>query len=293
MPARRIAAQRGLTLVELLVSLLLTSVLALACASLYQAGGTAYRTVDEAQALQDTGRFVLEVIGRSVRNAGFRNHSMPATTTGLPGIRGFDNSKASAVKVNEGDGDARGRGVNQSDTLALRFHGTSPPGDPATPDGAAMDCLGIAQRAPSTPADVGLSLFAVEISSSGEPELRCTSSGKPSSRSRQTQPIAMGVETFQVAYGTDANEDGTADRWTDATSVTDWTAIVAVRVGMVLRGGIGSAQGKKDSAAGGKLYPLGETFAGAGHEGREFTVPADGRLRRVVGATFQLRNPQD
>jgi type IV pilus assembly protein PilW len=264
-------------------------VLALACASLYQAGGAAYRTVDEAQALQDTGRFALEVIGRSVRSAGFRNHSVPSTGAGMPGVRGFDNSRASAVKVNEGDGDSRGRGVNQSDTLAVRFHGTSLPGSPATPDGTAMDCLGIAQRAPSGPADVGLSLFAVEVSASGEPELRCTSSGKPSSGSRQTQPIAIGVETFQVAYGTDADADGTADRWTDATSVADWASVVAVRVGLVLRGGIGSAQGN----AGGKLYPLGETFAGAAHAGREFMAPADGRLRRVVGATFLLRNPQD
>ncbi|MET0312094.1 MAG: PilW family protein [Burkholderiaceae bacterium] len=285
--------QRGLTLVELLVSLALTCVLTIASAQLYETGSASYRTVDEAQAMEDTGRLALDLIGRSVRQAGFRNftqrdasgaaHTRRAGAGISPGVRGYDNSRTTPVTLNQGDGRTGSDGLNGSDTLALRFHGSSLPNDPAEPDGTVIDCLGIAQRTPVSETDIGLSLFAVDIGSSGEPELRCTSAGKPSSRKRQTQPIALGVESFQVAYGSDTDGDGLPETWSDATGVAAWSRVAAVRVGLVVRGSPGSAQGTQAA----RLHPLGESF------GTAFNAPADGRLRRVFTASWQLRNAQE
>lgn len=288
-----VRAQRGLTLVELMVSMALTCLLTVAAAELYQAGSASYRTVDEAQAIEDTGRLALELIGRAVRQAGLRNFTQRdakgmahTRRTGggiLPGVRGFDNSRASASSINAGDGESRGNGYNASDTLALRFHGSSMPGNAGEPDGTVLDCLGIAQRTPASESDTGLSLFTVDVGASGEPELRCTSAGKPSSRRRQTQPVALGVETFQVAYGTDTNGDGAPDTWTAADGVAAWSRVAGVRVGLVVRGAPGSAQ----RAVPARFHPLGESF------GPAFDAPADGRLRRVFTASWQLRNAQD
>lgn len=286
-------AQRGLTLVELMVSMVLTCLLAVAAAELYQTGSASYRTVDEAQAIEDTGRLALDLIGRSVRQAGLRNftqrdgkgmaHTRRTGAGILPGVRGFDNSRASAASINAGDGDSRGNGYNASDTLAVRFHGNSLPGNPEEPDGTVLDCLGIAQRTPASEADAGLSLFTVDASASGEPELRCTSAGKPSSRKRQTQPVALGVETFQVVYGSDTDGDGSPDTWTDAAGVAAWGRVAVVRVGLVVRGAPGSAQ----RAVPARFHPLGTSF------GAVFDAPADGRLRRVFTASWQLRNAQE
>ena len=67
--------------------------------------------------------------------------------------------------------------------------------------------------------------------------------------------------------------------------------MVAVRVGMVLRGPVGSGQGKSATTSENDLYPLGKDFAGTSTEaGLKLTPADDGRLRRAVAATFMLRN---
>ena len=55
--------QSGLTLIELLVSLVLASIITLAATALYSVTVSSYKTVDAAQELQDSRRFALEVIG--------------------------------------------------------------------------------------------------------------------------------------------------------------------------------------------------------------------------------------
>ena len=294
--------QSGLTLIELLVSLVLASIITLAATALYSVTVSSYRTVDAAQELQDSGRFALEVIGQAARMAGYQNYTQrdglgrdnsrrfPGAT--LPTVRGFNNSTIKSSTVNEGDGATDNGGLNLSDTLAFRFHGSSKLNNAAEEDGSIIDCLGIAKSYPANPADVGLSLFSVAVDSIGEPALRCTSS-----TSTTPQPIVKGVETHQVMYGLDTNGDSVPRQWVSGQNITttdDWRKVVAVRVGLVIRGDVGSSQGASATAAENDFYPLGKEFTGSSTEaGLKFTSPNDGRLRRVFNATFKLRNPQD
>ncbi|PUA95941.1 MULTISPECIES: PilW family protein [unclassified Acidovorax] len=302
--------QQGLTLVELMVSLVLASLITLAAVGLYTVGISSYRTVDAGQELQDNGRFALEVIGQAARQAGYENYpegyglrwtDTYATNTSLfPSVRGANNAKVASVTSVNDDGTNDNGGYNSSDTLAFRFHGASLQSDRTKADGSMIDCQGVAQTAPLLPndmSDVAVSLFWVKVDSTGEPSLQCISRGDPASPSRNTQPIIKGVESFQVMYGLDVNANSVPEKWVSANDVTNWTQVSAVRVGFVLRGPPGSSQGYQGASATAnenKLYPLGATFTGSSTEAALiFTPPADGRLRRTFNATFTLRNPQN
>ena len=66
----------------------------------------------------------------------------------------------------------------------------------------------------------------------------------------------------------------------------NWNNVVAIRVGMGIRGAKGFAQ-----VQGLILYLLGADFVGSfAEDGLEFVSPDDGRLRRAFSATFMLRN---
>ena len=304
--------QQGLTLVELLVSLVLASLVTLAAVALYTVGISSFRTVDAGQEIQDNGRFALEVIGQAAHQAGFQNYQegyglrwdttyITNPTSVYPTVRGFNNSKVASVSSADNDGATDNGGYNNSDTLALRFHGASLQSNRAKADGSMIDCQGVAQTAPLLPGDlkdIALSLFWVKVDNTGEPSLQCISRGNPEKTSvRNTQPIVQGIETFQAMYGIDTNADSMPEKWVSANNVTNWTQVSAIRVGFVLRGAPGSSQGYQGasvSADENKLYPLGKTFTGSNTEvGLVFTPPNDGRLRRVFNATFTLRNPQN
>lgn len=305
--------QKGVTLVELMVSLVLASVITLAAVALYITGLSSYRTVDAGQELQDNGRFALEVIGQAVRQAGFQNYpeghglrwsDTYVTNTDLyPTIRGFNNAKVTSITSVDNDGANNNGGVNNSDTLALRFHGASKASDRTKADGSMIDCQGVAQTAPLQANDlsaVALSLFWVRTETDNEPSLQCISRGSPAASTfvRNSQPLIRGVETFQVMYGIDSETppNSVPNQWVSAQSIgtNDWTKVAAIRVGFVLRGAPGSSQAPKGSTEDNKLYPLGKDFTGNSTEaGLVFTPPNDGRMRRVFNATFTLRNPQN
>ena len=316
---------RGLTLVEVLVSITLMLMITVATVALYSANSAGKRTVDASQQLDDTARFAFQLIGEAVRNAGYANSAMlsrgiesdgilaapggtvsnlfnacetTANTTPCP-ILGFDNSKVTSSNFGSKDSNA----PNASDSLAVRFYGSGADGRSGKdlPDGTMRTCGGTAVAAsasglPTTEGELGLSVFYV-ADDNGEPSLVCSSD--PGTGTRDTNAIVRGVETLQIMYAVDrclpasspatCTRDGVPDRWVSAGDVAtlDWRFVKAVRVGLVLRGGPGSAQ-ISDTAA---LYPLGNDFSsGSTETGLKFTPTADGRLRRTYTSTFLLRN---
>ncbi len=90
------------------------------------------------------------------------------------------------------------------------------------------------------------------------------------------QPLVPGVESMQVLYG--LGTGGIVNRYVAASAVTDWSHIVAVRLGFLVQGQAGS--GATGSTALSQFSVLGTTI----------TVPSDGRLRHVFEMTINLRN---
>jgi type IV pilus assembly protein PilW len=318
--------QRGLTLVEIMVSMVLMLLVAIATVALYNVSSSSYRTVDANLELQDSARFAMEVIGQAARSAGYQDRTGPATGSEQLADEVFGPTNPPDTWRIEGRNGAVLAGadtasssysnsgvVNSSDAMMIRFFGANMP-DPANPafakkdaslkpvpDGSMIDCSGRAVPYPSSSADVGVSAFFVKTLN-GEPELYCMS--WDGAAFRETQ-VVRGVETLQIVYGVDTNNDEVADKWLGADVISDdaavtpnWNHVVAMRVGMVLRGPAGSGQGQSANAADNALYPLGKAFTcentasscTPSEAAHKFALPDDGRLRRAFATTFLFRS---
>lgn len=306
--------QRGLTLVELMVSMVLMLVITLAAISLFSTFSASYKTADNSQGMQDDARFTLNIIGRALQNAGFQSRVGPVTATDLTDkvFVGLDpnadewrveGANASTLTTGSSLTPSTSGVVNASDVLTTRFFGANlaNPTNPSVAqwnsgvpvaDGSMVDCSGRAIPYPDGAGNLGVSAFFVKTVD-GEPELQCASYN-PSSAFFSVSQVARGVEAFQVAYGvdTDAVADGVPNQWlsadnswSDKLHFPNWNRVVAVRVGLVMRGDVGSAQASVTTG----LHPLGEGFSS--EAAWTFTAPADGRIRKVFNATFLLRNP--
>jgi type IV pilus assembly protein PilW len=196
--------------------------------------------------------------------------------------------------------------LNGSDILVVRFQGMSAASNVVMGDRSMLNCGGGAEAAPAN-ANLGersVSLFHLSRdTNSGEASLSCATYRDGWKASR---PLVEGVESFQVLYGTDAVEpgvapvantnDSVADRWLRADQLTvagdavatraNWRRVRAVRIGLVLRGPVGSAV----EIAARSVLPLGATFAHADDIGSVLLAPADGRLRTSHSFTLHLRN---
>lgn len=319
--------QQGLTLVELMVAMVLMLLVSIATVALYNVSSSGYRTVDANQELQDNARFAMEVIGQAARSAGYQDRTGPASVGLLLADEVFGPTKRETWRVEGRNGATLGGGtsslsyatsgvVNSSDALVIRFFGATLP-DPANPalpkfsggnpvpDGSMIDCSGRAVPYPSGSADVGVSAFFVKTLS-GEPELYCKSWNSETGAFSETQVI-RGVETLQILYGVDTStpRDDIADRWLSANASWDdpaaspnWNDVVAMRVGMVLRGPPGSSQGQSATASDNDLYPLGKAFTcestaascSPTESAHKLTPANDSRLRRAFTTTFLFRS---
>lgn len=317
---RRIRPHAGLSLVELMVSLAIGMFVVLAGASLLLSTKAGYAAQSEAALIEDTGRYALENISRSVRQAAYENWDsdeapIVSKATYSANIAGFD---ASTLKsASEGIDSPIARSVNGSDILAIRFFGSG--GGPEG-DGTMVNCAGFSVPAPKSQSDAederGWSIYYVAEDATGEPELYCKYRGDSG---WTAQAIARGVESFQVLYGVDTDGDGTMNRLCTATEIdalddtlvleganaversrdrirnTYWKKVVLVKIGLLVRGARtvrGDVQKIRydlfgeDYAAAHAASDLGTTI-----EEAKLARPAKNRIRKVFSGTIQLRNP--
>lgn len=206
---------------------------------------------------------------------------------------------------------------NGSDVLVVRYQGvTNPPDYPIVADrnkadNTMINCMGQGEASLITGDlnDRAASIFHVTREDNGEPSLSCSYYKFASSGGGwvASTPLIEGVESFQVLFGTDgvspglapsatAVQDTVAERWLRADQLAvagnpaatreNWRRVRAVRVGLVLRGPVGSAL----QASTATLAPLGSLYASTNDTGSNLAVAADGRLRQQSTFTVHLRN---
>lgn len=302
--------QRGITVAELLVAMTIGLFVALAAASLLVAANAAYLGQTQSAQADEGGRYALEVIGRAVRQASHLDwqHADPGAVMGNASAARLAGLDASSVPKNShGIANALASSVNGSDMLAVRFPGA---GSPPAGDGSVVDCAGF----PVHKNEEGWSIFYVERSAAGEPELRCKYRG---AGGWGADAVIAGVDSFQVLYGVDTDEpaDGVPNRYLNASAVdaldaalelsgasaaeqeadhnrrTWWKRIVSVRYALLLRGA-------RSGADAGRVYDLfgpayGEAY-GTADRGTRLRADALARdaqpaERRVYSATVALR----
>lgn len=319
--------QQGLTLVELLVAMAISAVVALAAISALIISRQGFTTVDAASQLRDNARFATDLIQRLGVQTGFVEIDMAATTrpadltpNPITKVFGFNNSisTSSSTTFTVAANTASTSVGFGSDILILRYQTTAAFKTAQDADGSMISCLGTSQTAlPRNRDDFEVNYLYVALDNFGEPSLMCSTSTSTGTFSLGG-PIVRGVENFQVLYGVDGVVAGTAVTATatslattylraDQMTVTpdpdgsltngNWRRVRSIRVGMVIRGATGSAQesvartyypfGLARSATGGTP---GSAMSSTNDSGTIFSPPADSRLRQVVTLTIHLRN---
>lgn len=310
----------GLSLVELMISLALGMLVVLAGASLLLSTKSGYAAQSEASIIEDAGRYALENISRSVRQAGYESWDtdealVVSRAEYSANIAGFD---ARTLKsASNGIDMPLAKALNGSDVLAIRFFGA---GDGPDGDGTMVNCAGFSVPGPGSQADAeegrGWSIYYVAEDATGEPELYCKYRGD---NGWTSQAIARGVESFQVLYGVDTDGDGVMNRLCTATEIdaldealvlegvnaverlrdrvrkTYWKKVVLVKIGMLVRGArIARSDVQKirydlfgeDYAAEHAATDIGTTI-----EEMKLGKAAKNRIRKAFSETIQLRNP--
>ena len=113
-------------------------------------------------------------------------------------------------------------------------------------------------------------------------------SGRPSLFQLRLQPLTAassgfapeelveGIDSMQVRFGTDPDNDGDADNWVPADAVADWTQVLSVEVTLLARSA--DEYGTEIDSI---VYNLG---------GMRFDPVDDRRLRQVYSSTIGIRN---
>jgi type IV pilus assembly protein PilW len=295
-------AQGGLTLVELMISLVLGMLIVAAAIMLMLSSKSSYVVEDDSARLLDSGRYAIESMSRALRQVGFEDiatNGVPivALPTSTPNITGLDASTY---------GDAAAGGlpapsavtVSPSDILQVRFFGAG--------DGTILDCTGAAVSAATTSSAIdterGWSVFFVKPGADGDAELHCGHLN--AAGVFESLPIAGGVESFQVLYGVDAGGDATPDRFYTADEISaldaaagalptsagsSWKNVATVKISLLLKG---QAHTEFED----QTIPLfGSDYANAGDQGSVVNVqrlPPDQqrRIRKLFTTVIQLRN---
>jgi len=198
---------------------------------------------------------------------------------------------------------------NGSDVLMIRFQGVSTITSSSTADTSMINCRGNGETGFVTGvlSERAANFFYVQRNAAtGEPSLHCASYNHATGV-YSNDPLIEGVESMQLLFGTDnvvpltaptvGGLDSIADRWLRADQLKvaanpvatkeNWRRVRAIRIGLVLRGPVGSAQERIAAS----FAPLGSpTFVAAADTGSQLNVAADGRLRRVLTFTVHIRN---
>lgn len=194
--------QAGLTLLELMISLALGLLLLTGIGTIYVGSNQTYRVQEQNARIQESGRYALDVIGRSLRQAGYWDMPVGPTAPkiafgGIP-INGTDNSTNGTgfdTVVSQydgviGDRDCEGTGVTAATVItdAIRLTGTD------------LECDGI---------DAGTAF----------------------------QPLVSNVEDLQFLYGidNDGSLDQSANLYVTANNVANWNQVVSVRACVLIR----------------------------------------------------------
>ena len=283
------AQESGLTMVELLVALVISMLIALAAIAALTVTRQGFNTVDAASQLRDNGRFSADLIQRLAVQSGYKDSLYAATpaepnvigavTNPDPNITGFNNALIdTSDPLNTSTARTAGSDGYGSDILILRYQTSETFPGSGVADGSMIGCAG------NAPTAIPINRYSRMVSiihvaeSQGELSLMCSFSATGTAPFT-TQPIIQGIENFQVLYGTDGVTAGAAppvsaasaaaitdvvpDRFLRADQMTvagdtvgtnaNWRRVRSLRIGLVLRGPLNSSQEKISRT----FYPFG------------------------------------
>lgn len=262
--------ESGFTLVELMVGMVISLLLILVATSLYITQQRNYNTQGDVTEIQESARAIAQMLQRQTRQVGYSDFLYRTNTFGA------DNT----IDATNDDG------TNHSDSLTIRYFGSSPPdADPAAgpvaADGTVVDCTGASVTANVMNVDV----FSIAADANGVPWLQCSANGAAA------VPLFPNVESFQVLLGEDTDGDRTINRYVAPGGGANMANVRAIRVSLILRGKSTTNPAPSSLTVNhfGEAYAPGSVAPG-GDAGAVSNIANDGRLRKHYTFFIALRN---
>lgn len=249
--------QRGVGLIEVMISLVIGLVLLGALAYFFLGSQHMNRTHDDVSRMQESGRNAMEVLGNAIRQAGYRlDVDQPMNGVAITG--------------------ANGTGTGP-DTITIRHDPTwvANVGNPMK--GSEANCLGSLITSDNDTFD-SLSKRVVNtkqieyVFSIASGVLRCTTKSQTGASAADT--LVDNVENMQITYGI-GNGNGAITSYKAAPSAAEFTQVAAVRVSLLVKGPTPNVAVNKSQAY--------------NYNGEDVTA-TDGFLRQVYTSTFTVRN---
>lgn len=293
-PAR---GQRGLTLIELMISVTIGLVFIFGALTFLVSGHQSFRAQNTGSRIQENARFALDILQEHVRMAGYNDSTN--SLLDLPAVVYRGACGATNINGQTPDPCSDDTATDQGDRLAMALR---------VPAGATHDCLGTALGANTHVVNV---FWVEEDSSSGVSSLYCRGLDPDTNtwHGAAAQPLVDGIEQMQVQYGlVDANPlsagntrssgtGGRVDRYLNATEVqaldsadttrNTWGDVRSVRIALLVGAGAEAADdgaNTLDSATRAASYQTFKLLDGAAY------TPAGQRIRKVFSTTITLNN---
>ncbi len=269
-----LSRQRGLSIVELLVALVISMLLLTGVVQVFFSSKQTYASNEAASRLQENGRFALEFIAQSARHAGYVEAANTTTAPPNPiATPGATNCNTPRVCSTQGAG-------NTSDTIGFALQ-------PRILEGARRDCLGNTLSGATANTDLIINHFEIIPGADGAPSaLGCRSWNFTKGAGEWVagpgaSPLIDGVDALQIQYGistsgdrNNVNQYVSADR---VTALNAWNDVVAVRIAV-----LANSIEPVDPPAPARRYVLLDAAPTAAFD--------DGRARQVFTTTIKLRN---
>lgn len=280
--------QNGLSLIELMVALALGLVLMVGVLQVFLTTRQTYANSEAMTRLQDNGRFALEMIAGSARNAGYTDPKARAEShLTTPQISGSDcenqagiNADKAVCSLNDILIDPKNFPV-PSDSVGFALQ-------PPIVDGVRRDCLG---NEITNNDEVIINHFAIIPPDNTDPSnprpaaLGCHAwSVKTGTWTGPAglQPLVEGIDSLQVLYGVDNGGGSTRvpTSYVNADNVGNWSDVLAVRIA-VLANSVSTLR----PAPPNRNYVL---FDAAPIDSA--ALGNDNRARQIFSTTIQLKN---
>lgn len=248
--------QRGLTLIEIMVALVISLFLLAGLLQLFIGTRQSARIQENLSRVQENGRYAINYLGRVIRLAGYRSKETIKQGDSFEERFNISPIQDNVSKLSDSD----------SKMPTIIFEGEN------TGEGEVRDCLN--QLITSLPGAPVIASNTIKINTT-DSTLQCQTS-------TNTQPIVDGVEDIYVLYGENTDGDllGVADRYVSGPIVSDWKKVVSVRISLLLR------TSENNLAESPQPY----TFKGVSTTPSPVNGIPDRRLRRVFTTTITLRN---
>lgn len=264
-------SQRGLSILELLVAMIIGLFITIGISSVYVGSKRSSLTSSELSQLQDNGRSVLQLLTDVIQHTAYTStSSAPVADMFIRGtVANYACSDGSDSVVSPSLFSPLENNTATGDTIGVVYMGDGKLNTDCTANELPVACR--YGGTSSTAASQIYSYFKVQKNANDVPVLTCIGS-----RASASQEIAEGVENIQFTYGEDVNADGVVDRYVNSNDVSNWASVVSVNIAVLVR----------------SLSPIATDNSSRSYKLSEDTTVTtnDKFLRAVFTSTVRLRN---